>query len=87
MEIKRVGGIIPAYPNTKVGSAKKSDAAESPKKTDRVEFGFAASLDAAKAAIAQEVRANANPRELLNAGETAQNGVDNEILAKMIFMG
>lgn len=87
MEIKGIGGIIPAYKNTKVNSAKKSGAAVAPKNTDRVEFGFAASIDAAKAAIAQEVRANASPRELLDAGETAQSGVDSNVIAAMIFMG
>lgn len=87
MEIKGIGGIIPAYKNTKVSAPKKSGAAVTPKNTDRVEFGFAASLDAAKAAIAQEVRADAAPRELLDAGETAERGIDNNVLASIIFMG
>lgn len=87
MEIKGIGGIIPAYKNTKVSSAKKSDVAAASKNTDRVEFGFSALIDAEKAAIAQEVRANAAPRELLEAGETAESGIDGSVLASIIFMG
>lgn len=87
MEIKRIGGIIPAYNNNKVGTTKKSNVAASPKNTDRVEFGFSALIDAEKAAIAQEVRADAAPRELLDAGETAQSGIDSSVIAAMIFMG
>lgn len=87
MEIKGIGGIIPAYKNSKVGAAKKTNAAVTHKNTDRVEFGFSALIDAEKAAIAQEVRTDAAPRELLDAGETAQNGIDSGILASIIFMG
>lgn len=87
MEIKRVGGIIPAYKNNKVGTTKKSNVAASPKNTDRVEFGFSMLIDAEKAAIAQDVRADAAPRELLEAGETAQSGIDSSVIAAMIFMG
>lgn len=87
MEIKGIGGIVPAYKNAKVGAPKKSSAAATSKNTDRVEFGFSALIDAEKAAIAQDVSAGASPRELLEAGETAERGVDSNILAEIIFMG
>lgn len=68
------------------GSEKES-AAVSAKKTDRVEFGFEAALTSARSAIAAEVRADASPQELLEAQNTAQQGVDGAMIAAMMFMG
>ena len=88
MEIKGIGGIISTYKNTRAAAPKKSGAADSTKNnTDRVEFGFAAALDTAKEALAAEVRADATPRELVDAGETARQGIDSAAIAAMIFMG
>lgn len=87
MEIKGLGGIISAYKTTKANAPKKVSAAVSAKNnTDRVEFGFAAAITAAKAEIANEVNADATPQEIVEAGKSA--GVfSREELAAMILMG
>ncbi len=87
MEIKRISGVISTYKTAKAQAPKKTSAAVSAKKTDRVEFGFATALDAAKAAIAQEVRADAAPEELREAQSLAENGVSSGKLAALFFMG
>lgn len=87
MEIKRIGGIIPAYNTAKAQSPKKTSAAAPAKNTDRVEFGFEAALNAAKTAIAADIRADAAPQELLDGKNTAEQGVDPTILASFILMG
>lgn len=89
MEIKGIGGVISTYKSktTKAQAPKKESAAVSAKKTDRVEFGFEAALTSAKSAIAAEVRADASPKELLEAQNTAEQGVDSAMIAAMMFMG
>ena len=52
-----------------------------------MEFGFEAAIASAKAAIAAEVKADAAPKELVEASETAQNGVDAATLASYILLG
>ena len=87
MEIKGLGGIISAYKTTKANAPKKVSAAVSAKNnTDRVEFGFAASITAAKAEIANEVNADATPQEIVEAGKSAGD-FSREELAAMILMG
>lgn len=87
MEIKGLGGIISAYKTTKANAPKKVNAAVSAKNnTDRVEFGFAAAITAAKAEIANEVKADATPQEILEAGKSA-DGCGAEELAALILMG
>lgn len=87
MEIKGLGGVISAYKTTKASAPKKVSAAVSAKNnTDRVEFGFAAAIAAAKAEIANEVKADASPQEILDAGKTA-GSYGAEELAAMILMG
>lgn len=87
MEIKGLGGIISAYKTTKTNAPKKVSAAVSAKNnTDRVEFGFAAAITAAKAEIANEVKADATPQEILEAGKSA-DGYGAEELAALILMG
>lgn len=87
MEIKGLGGVISAYKTTKANAPKKVSAAVSAKNnTDRVEFGFAAAITAAKAEIANEVNADAAPQEILEAGKTAGN-YGAEELAAIILMG
>ena len=86
MEIRGVGGIPSAYKPTKAGAPKKTSAPVSAKKTDRVEFGFAAAISAAKAEIANEVNANATPQEIVDAGKQAGE-FSNEELVAMILMG
>lgn len=87
MEIKGLGGVISAYKTTKANAPKKTSAAVSAKSnTDRVEFGFAAAITAAKAEIANEVNANAAPKEILEAGKSAGEFSADE-LAAIIVMG
>ena len=89
MEIKRIGGVISTYnSNTaKVQAAKSAGAAASAKNTDRVEFGFESALNAAKADIAAEVRADASPRDLLDAKNAAEQGVESSAVAAAMFIG
>lgn len=90
MEIKGIGGVISTYKSkaAKAQAPKKEEsAAVSAKKTDRVEFGFEAALTSARSAIAAEVRADATPQELLEAQNTARQGVAGSMIAAMLFMG
>lgn len=87
MEIKGIGGIISAYRTTKASAPKKTSAAVSAKNnTDRVEFGFAAAITAAKAEIVNEVNADAAPQEILDAAKSAGE-FSREELAALILMG
>ncbi len=87
MEIKRIGGVISTYNTTKALAPKKTSAAVSAKNTDRVEFGFAKSLDAAKAAIAEEAKRDASLDELREAQKTLENGVPSNELVSLLLMG
>lgn len=88
MEIKGINGFISAYKTTKAQMPKKSSAAVSAKNnTDRVEFGFEKTLAAAKMAIAQEVNSDASPRDLVEAQNTAEQGLTSAEIAALIFMG
>lgn len=85
MDIKRIGGVYSAYNTTKASAPKKTSAAASAKNnTDRVEFGFAAAIKAAKAEIASAVKANATPQEIVEAGKAA-DGFSCESLAALIL--
>lgn len=87
MEIKGLGGVLNAYKPAKASAPKKVSAAATAKNnTDRVEFGFAAAITAAKAEIANEVNADAAPQEIVDAGKTAGN-YSAEELAALILMG
>ena len=87
MEIKRIGGVYNAYSTAKTNAPKKTSAAAAAKsKTDRVEFGFAAAITAAKAEIANEVNANATPQEIVDASKAAEN-FTSESLAALIIAG
>lgn len=87
MEIKGISGVISTYKTTKAQAPKKTSAAVSAKNTDRVEFGFVKSLEAAKAAIAQEVRQDASLDEIREAQKTLENDVSSDELAALFFMG
>lgn len=87
MEIKGIGGIINTYKPQKMSTARKAAASVSAKKTDRVEFGFETALTAAKNDIAREAAADASSAELLEAQQTAQQGIDANTLASFILMG
>ena len=89
MEIKSIGGVISTYKSktTKVQASSSTSAAASAKNTDRVEFGFESALNTAKAEIAAEVRADASPRELLDAKNAAEQGVESSAIATMMIMG
>lgn len=87
MEIKRIGGVISTYTTAKAQAVPKTGAAGAIKNnTDRVEFGFETALASAKAAIAQEVRADASLQGLREAQNTAQSVAGSDIAA-MILMG
>lgn len=87
MEIKRIGGVYTAYNTTKASAPKKSSASAAAKNnTDRVEFGFAAAITAAKAEIAAAANANATPQEIVDAGKAAEN-FSRESLAALIIAG
>ncbi len=87
MEIKRITGAYTAYNTTKATAPKKTSAAASAKNnTDRVEFGFAAAITAAKAEIASAVNASATPQEIVDAGKAAES-FSSESLAALILMG
>ena len=88
MEIKGINGIVSAYKTNKTSAPKKPSASAAVKSnTDRVEFGFEAAIANAKAAIAAEVKADAAPKELVEASETAEKGVDAAALASYILLG
>ena len=90
MEIKRISGVITSYTSQKVSAPNKSGASVSAKKTDRtdrIEFGFADALTAARSGIVQDIRADAAPQELLEAQRFAEEGVDPAELAGYILMG
>lgn len=87
MEIKGLGGVYSAYKTTKVNAPKKNGAAASAKNianTDKVEFGFAAAISAAKAEIASEVKSDADVRDLVDAAKSAGT-VSQEELAALIL--
>lgn len=87
MEIKGIGGVYSAYKATKANAPKKTSAAAAVKNnTDRVEFGFAAAIKAAKAEIAAEANANATPQDILDAAKSAGSFSHDE-LAALILMG
>lgn len=86
MEIRGIGGIFSSYKATKADAPKKTSAPASAKKTDRVEFGFAAAITAAKAEIANAVNAEATPKEIVDAGKQAGE-FSSEELAALILMG
>ena len=88
MEIKGINGVVSAYKTNKAGAPKKTNASAAVKvNTDRVEFGFEAAIANAKAAIAAEIKADAAPKELVEANETASKELDASILASYIIMG
>ena len=90
MEIKRINGVITSYTSQKVSAPNRSDASASAKKTDRtdrIEFGFADALTAERSGIAQDIRADATPQELLEAQRSAEEGVDPAELTGYILMG
>ena len=87
MEIKGINGIVSAYKTNKSQAPKKPSASSAAKSnTDRVEFGFENAIANAKAEIAAEVRADAAPKEIMDAAKTADDGVDSVVLADYILM-
>lgn len=87
MEIKGIGGVFSVYKTAKANTPKKTGAAAAAKgNTDRVEFGFAAAIAAAKSEIVNDVKANATPQEIVDAGKSAGD-FSREELAALILMG
>ncbi|MCH5204028.1 MAG: hypothetical protein J1F03_04720 [Oscillospiraceae bacterium] len=86
MEIKRLNGVISTYAANKPSAPKKPTATSAVKNTDRVVFGFESAIASAKAQIAEEIKADATPAELVEAAEAADMNNAGDIAA-LILMG
>ena len=87
MEIKRISGVISAYNSNRSTKVNKTEASASVKNIDRVDFGFEKALQAAKAGISAEVRADASAQDIASARTTAENGVAASEIAGYILFG
>lgn len=86
MEIKGINGMMSAYKTTKAQAPKKPGALAAAKtNTDRIEFGFETALANAKSALAAEIKADASPKELVDAARTAEDGVDAAVIVSSIL--
>lgn len=87
MEIKRVNGVISTYAANKASAPKKPTAMSAVKNTDRVVFGFESAIATAKAQIAEEIKADASPSELVEAAAEAKGMNNASEIAALILMG
>lgn len=87
MEIKRVNGVYSAYNANKASAPKKPTAEFAVKNTDKVLFGFENAIAQARAQIAEEIKADASPAELVEAAKAAENNGNVSELAALILMG
>ena len=88
MEIKNISGVVNVYNRMKLNSG-KSKVAPAEKKTDKIEFNFARSVDAAKADLAAKVSENASEEHLSALSESVSSGsydVSPEAIADSILM-
>ena len=88
MEIKNISGVVNVYNRMKLNSG-KSKVAPAEKKTDKIEFNFARSVDAAKADLAAKVSENASEERLSALSESVARGsyeVSPEAIADSILM-
>lgn len=87
MEIKGLNGVINTYAASKTSAPKKPTGLSAVKNTDKVEFGFENAIAIAKAQIAEELRADATPAELVEAAAEAQKSDNAGEIAALILMG
>ena len=88
MEIKNISDVVNVYNRMKLNSG-KSKVAPAEKKTDKIEFNFARSVDAAKADLAAKVSENASDERISALSESVASGsydVSPEAIADSILM-
>lgn len=88
MEIKNISGIVNVYSKMKLNSG-KTKVAPAEKKTDKIEFNFARSVEAAKADLAASVNENASAERieaLTNSVANDTYNVSPEAIADSILM-
>ena len=88
MEIKNISGVVNVYNRMKLNSG-KSKVAPAEKKTDKIEFNFARSVDAAKADLAAKVSEYASDERISALSESVASGsydVSPEGIADSILM-
>lgn len=88
MEIKNISGIVNVYSKMKLNSG-KIKVAPAEKKTDKIEFNFARSVEAAKADLAAAVNENASAERIEALTDSVANNaydVSPEAIADSILM-
>lgn len=88
MEIKNISGILNTYNKVKM-SGSKVRTAPTATKTDKVEFNFARSVEAAKSNLAAQINSDASAEKINSLSESVENGsyqVDPEALVDAILM-
>ncbi|MBE6880447.1 MAG: flagellar biosynthesis anti-sigma factor FlgM [Ruminococcaceae bacterium] len=88
MEIKNISGILNTYNKVKM-SGSKVKTAPTTAKTDKVEFNFARSVEAAKSNLAAQISSDAAAEKISSLSESVENGsyqVDPEALVDAILM-
>ena len=88
MEIKNISGIVNFYSKMKMNSG-KTRVAPAEKKTDKIEFNFARSVEAAKADLAAAVNENASTERIDALSESVAGGsydVSPDAIADSILM-
>ena len=87
MEIKNISGIVNVYNKIKLNSGKTKVAPA--KKTDKIEFNFARSVEAAKADLAAAVNENTSAERIEALSDSVASGsydVSPEMIADSILM-
>ena len=88
MEIKNISSIMNTYNKVKMGG-NKTKTAPTAAKTDKVEFNFARSVEAAKSNLAAQLNADASAESvdaLAEAVESGSDQVDPESIVDSILM-
>lgn len=88
MEIKNISGILNTYNKVKMNGSKMKTAPTSAK-TDKVEFNFARSVEAAKSNLAASINNDASAEKVNSLTDAVNSGsyqVDPEALVDAILM-
>ena len=88
MEIKNISGIVNVYSKMKLNSG-KTKIAPAEKKTDKIEFNFARSVEAAKADLAAAVSESASAERIEALSESVADSsyeVSPDMIADSILM-